>query len=97
MAELDATVDSSAALKTLGEKVAAARDLIARLRARNQSLATEIKALKRALDRDDEPLSEGAAPAAPAGTSDAELELLRREREDVRERIGRVLRQLDEL
>ncbi len=94
-------------LEALGGKVYQATELINRLKESNQKLSDELEAIKHRLDtQEQEPAagevaepSEKAVVAAPEPDPKLmeEVERLRRERLEIRERVSRLLQQIDSL
>lgn len=80
----------SAAVATFDQKLAETQELVARLRGANERLASELSELKRQLSaRVDAPISTVAG--------EPELSRLRREREEIRQRVLRMLQQLEDV
>lgn len=93
-------------LEALSGKVHQATELISRLKKSNQKLSDELETIKRRLDLQEAgPSSEAAEPiekpmaAAPEPdpTLMEEVKRLRRERVEIRERVSRLLQQIDSL
>jgi predicted nucleic acid-binding Zn-ribbon protein len=93
-------------LETLGGKIAQAKKLIVRLKQSNRELTDQLEAIKRRLDTQ-EPVTPSEPPqpsqersvAAPETDAAllAEVERLRRERREIRDRVSRLLQRIDSL
>lgn len=84
-------------LEALGAKVHQAKELISRLRESNRELTVQLETIKARLDTQDPGDSGGVLPWEPEPVLMAELERLRRERHEIRERVSRLLEQLENL
>lgn len=88
-------------LDALGEAVARAKDVIARLRRHNRELAAQLSKAKSGLEGRPATAEAGELVAARKrgreATLASELQLLRSERQQIRERIARVLDQVESL
>lgn len=108
MAASSARVPGPPELDALGEKVERAKGLIGQLRERSRVLTAELEELRRRLEspelertarataRPIEEEGESQGERAPR-TDGTELKLLRREREEIRERLSRLLTGLEDL
>ena len=85
-------------LEILGDKVREAKELIGQLKESNQALAAELAELKSRLDGVGSEKSEATSGAphlqSKSGKS-SQLELLRRERKDIREKVSHLLQTLE--
>jgi hypothetical protein len=99
---------SDAELDALDRAVHRALSTLEQLKRTNESLQAELAQLKRELAARPEssaPPSPGGAPEAPVesaapapgGDVQPQLALLRREREEIRSRVSRLLQQIDQL
>jgi len=80
----------AAALSGLEQKLGETRELVTRLRGANERLAAELQELKGQLPAG---VGKGALPVG----AEAELERLRREREEIRQRVLRMLQRLEDV
>ncbi len=99
-------VKRSRELEALGGKVYRAKELINRLKESNRELTGQLEVIKRRLDTqgpvvpDPTPRPSQETPVATPGADAAimaEVERLRRERSEIRERVSRLLQQIDSL
>ncbi len=84
-------------LELLGEKVRQAKEFIGRLKESNRALTAEVAELKSRLDGEE--AGEGQKKTSPPrrqskSAQSAQLELLRRERKEIREKISHLLQKL---
>ena len=88
-------------LEVLSGKVYQAKELINRLRHANRELTARLEEIQSRLDTQDdvrsEPAKDDLSRASAATESGAELERLRRERREIRERVSHLLQQMDSL
>ena len=89
-------------LEVLTGKVYQAKELISRLRHANRELSTRLDEIGRRLDTQEEvaPERERAEPTRASSTEPAavaELERLRLERREIRERVSHLLQQIESL
>ena len=85
-------------LELLGEKVREAKELVGRLKESNRALTAELAELKSRLDsKESEKGEEKSSPPRRQSKSapSAQLELLRRERKEIREKISHLLQKLE--
>jgi hypothetical protein len=90
-------------LELLGEKVREAKELIGQLRESNRALAAELTELKSRLGDTKSASGKREAKAAgaagsrrePKAAQSAQLELLRRERKQIRQKISHLLEKLE--
>lgn len=79
----------AATLSSFDQKLRETRELVNRLRQANERLTGELEALKRQLSS----ASESSSPAQV----EPELQKFRREREEIRRRVTRLLRELEDV
>jgi chromosome segregation ATPase len=89
-------------LEVLSGKVYQAKELINRLRHANRELTARLEEIQSRLDTQEdvrpEPAKDDPSRASAAATeAAAELERLRRERREIRERVSHLLQQMDSL
>ena len=92
-------------LEVLSGKVYQAKELISRLRQANRELTTRLEEIQSRLDTQEDvapdspasPQYDASRASAGESKSAAELERLRQERREIRERVSRLLQQMDSL
>lgn len=82
-------------LEILGEKVREAKELIGQLKGSNRVLAAELAELKSRLDGVELGKSEATSSPPHQQSKSSQLELLRRERKEIREKVSHLLQKLE--